>query len=118
MLMTRMGKVSLWTGLVGCGVLLATVTSGARAAETKGDNKTAQKDGQAPPAKAKKLSGRLPQYYASVVTPEQRKQIYEVQAQYQPKIDALHAQLTQLTKELGRRWKPCSRLSRSRSWPS
>jgi hypothetical protein len=44
-------------------------------------------------AKAEKAGGRLPNYYADVVTPEQREKILAVQAEYADKIDALKAEL-------------------------
>jgi endonuclease/exonuclease/phosphatase (EEP) superfamily protein YafD len=42
---------------------------------------------------------RLPRYYAKVVTPQQRKEIYGIQAQYQAEIDALQKQLDALTQK-------------------
>ncbi len=42
---------------------------------------------------------RLPPYYGQVVTPEQRKQIYAIQDEYGPKIDALRKQLEALIAE-------------------
>jgi len=49
--------------------------------------------------KPKKPHGKLPAYYAKVVTPEQREQIIKIQKEYQPKIDALQAQLKALINE-------------------
>ena len=40
-----------------------------------------------------KPRGRLPAYYAKVVTPQQKEQVYSIQAQYEPKIDALERRL-------------------------
>ncbi len=48
---------------------------------------------------AKKIRGRLPAHYAKIVTEEQREQIYKIQEEYKPKIDAAKAQLDALTKE-------------------
>ena len=42
---------------------------------------------------AKKAKGRLPPYFADIVTEEQRNKIYEVQAKYSKERDALEAQL-------------------------
>ena len=53
----------------------------------------------APPAKAKKPAGRLPNYYGAVVTKEQRDKILAIQRDYAAKIDPLRRQLEQLTKE-------------------
>jgi hypothetical protein len=57
-------------------------------------------EGEAPPKKpATKQSHRLPPYYGSVVTDNQRKAIYRIQDEYQPKIAALTEQLKALKKE-------------------
>jgi hypothetical protein len=50
-------------------------------------------------ALSKKLRGRLPPYYRSVVTDQQREQIYGIQEEYKSKIEALEVQLKALTKE-------------------
>lgn len=50
-------------------------------------------------AKPKKPCGQLPAYYAKVVTPEQREQIIKIQEEYQPRIEALEAQLRALINE-------------------
>ena len=51
----------------------------------------------------KKLLGRtgrrLPPHYAKVVDEKQREEIYKIQEEYQPKIDALQKQLDALKKE-------------------
>ena len=47
-------------------------------------------------AKTKKAKGRLPPYFADIVTDEQRDKIYEVQAKYAKERDALEAQLEEL----------------------
>jgi hypothetical protein len=46
-----------------------------------------------------KSRGRLPSHFAQVVTPQQKEQIYGVQAQFEPKFDALQAQLAALEKQ-------------------
>lgn len=48
---------------------------------------------------AGKLRGRLPDHYPQVVTPEQREAIYKIQAEYQPRIQALKDQLQALQQE-------------------
>jgi hypothetical protein len=45
---------------------------------------------------AKKAKGRLPPYFADIVTDEQRNKIYEVQMKYAKERDALEAQLEEL----------------------
>jgi Spy/CpxP family protein refolding chaperone len=47
-------------------------------------------------AKGADLKGRLPTYYAQIVTEDQRQRIYQIQASYDPKIDALKAELDAL----------------------
>jgi Spy/CpxP family protein refolding chaperone len=44
--------------------------------------------------------GRLPNYYANVVTEKQRDEIYKIQEEYRPKIDAAKSQLDALNKEM------------------
>jgi len=57
-------------------------------------SKTATKE-----SKKKEFRGRLPAYYARVVEKEQRKAIYAIQKEYNPRIKALKAELAALTKE-------------------
>lgn len=49
--------------------------------------------------KKREFRGRLPAYYGRVVDGKQREQIYAIQREYAPKIDALKAQLAALTAE-------------------
>jgi hypothetical protein len=44
--------------------------------------------------------GRLPNYYADVVTDKQREDIHKIQEEYQPKIEALQTQIDALKKEM------------------
>jgi Spy/CpxP family protein refolding chaperone len=46
----------------------------------------------------KKAKGRLPAYYADIVTEEQRDKIYAIQAKHQAKIEELNAALTAANK--------------------
>jgi hypothetical protein len=46
--------------------------------------------------KEKKIKGRLPNYYADLVSPEQRERIYAVQERYARQIDELNEQLAAL----------------------
>jgi hypothetical protein len=62
------------------------------AAQPNGDAAKAQpKDAKKAPAK-----GRLPAYYAQIVNEGQRQRIYQIQASYYPKIDALQAEIDAL----------------------
>jgi len=49
--------------------------------------------------KARKTTVRLPNYYAQVVDDKQREQIAKIQGEYNAKINALKAQLDELTKK-------------------
>jgi hypothetical protein len=55
--------------------------------------KPAAANAGAEPRAAAKAPRRLPQYFARVVTPAQREQIYGIQAKYQEQIQALEEQL-------------------------
>jgi capsule polysaccharide export protein KpsE/RkpR len=58
-------------------------------------------DGQGAGRIIKKVrKGRLPNYYTDVVTEKQREDIYKIQEEYKPKIDALKTQLDALNKEM------------------
>ncbi|NLE37469.1 MAG: hypothetical protein GX621_05530 [Pirellulaceae bacterium] len=52
--------------------------------------------GAVPP---RKIKGRLPSHYGKVVTEEQRRTIYELQALYAPHIEKLQAQIDALTRQ-------------------
>ncbi len=56
----------------------------------------AQSPAAAEPSAQKPFRGRLPAYYRQVVTEEQRQAIYQIQAEYAPKIAELRAQLEAL----------------------
>jgi hypothetical protein len=49
--------------------------------------------------KVQKGTRRLPAYYADVVSEEQRKQIYDIQAKYAKQLQDLNEQLLALTKK-------------------
>ena len=85
-----------WTGLLAA----ITCLSAARLA-LSAEEAPAEKNAPLA-AKAKEPKSpyhRLPPYYGQVVTPEQRKQIYAIQDEYGPKIDALRKQLEALMAE-------------------
>ena len=52
--------------------------------------------------KKRKVRGRLPAYYAKVVTSDQRKEIYSIQAKYNLEISKLRQQLMKLVKDRDR----------------
>jgi hypothetical protein len=47
-------------------------------------------------AKKAPVKGRLPAYYSQIVTESQRQRIYQIQANYNPKIESLQAQIEAL----------------------
>lgn len=51
------------------------------------------------PAQPKKLTGRLPRYFSSVVDQQQRLEIYQIQAEYRAKIAEVEKQLMALRSE-------------------
>lgn len=55
-----------------------------------------QKGATAAQTESEKPKRRLPNHYAAVVTPEQREQIYAIQAEYNAEIDVLLAQIKEL----------------------
>ena len=94
-------KVLGWFGVLATlGWLVGLERNLLYAEESTGEKKTIQAQSPAPkPKESKNLYRRLPPYYAQVVKPEQRKEIYAIQEQYGPKIDALRAQLEALIQE-------------------
>jgi hypothetical protein len=71
-----------------CALLLAAGRSWAvQEEETSSDSK---------PAVTKKFRPRLPAYFATVVTSDQRKEVYEIQATFFEKIVALEEQIAKL----------------------
>ena len=94
--MRQLWRALGWTCLFAARACLSVGNLGLSAEETPAEIK-------APPvAKAKESKSpyhRLPPYYGHVVSPEQRKQIYAIQDEYGPKIDALRKQLEALMAE-------------------
>jgi hypothetical protein len=86
---TKMKQLALGTTLILAVGVLAAAGLSAWGAEDK--------------APVKKTVGksyhRLPAHYGSIVNEKQRKAIYEIQDEYQPKIEALKRQLDSLKKE-------------------
>jgi len=96
-------QVLLWAG-VAMGAIFAAVvgrsavgqesqSAGQPAAETPAEKPVPEKTVA---AKKREFRGRLPAYYSQVVDQKQRKEIYAIQREYAPKIDALKAQLAAL----------------------
>jgi|YNPNPStandDraft_1061719.scaffolds.fasta_scaffold28188_2 hypothetical protein len=94
-------KVLGWFGVLATlGWLVSLERNLLYAEEFTGEKKTIQAPSPASkPKESKNLYRRLPSYYGQVVKPEQRKQIYAIQEEYGPKIDALRAQLEALIQE-------------------
>ena len=86
---TKLGRLAYWTMLVLLAVAFATVEKPVSGA-----------DGKTPVKKILGRKGRrLPSYYGSVVNEKQREEIYAIQEEYQPKIEALQNQLSAMKKE-------------------
>ncbi len=85
----------LSVSLVAAAMLLGIAYSAARAKDPEGKAtaKTAVKQRK----KLRQLKGRLPDYFRTVVTEEQRQKIYAIQREYGPEIRKLKAQLKALT---------------------
>jgi hypothetical protein len=78
-----------WGALLVLAVVLGSITQTAFGVEiTESGKKSARKKGH-----------RLPPHYAKVVKPEQREQIYKIQEKYQPKLEALKAQLESIIQQ-------------------
>src|SRR5262245_35174264 len=73
------------------GILIGLVPSSI-GQETKKTDKTDKTE--------KKAKGRLPAYYADIVTDEQRNKIYEIQAKHEDKISELTASLAAANKAM------------------
>ncbi len=80
--------------LVVAATLAATPLPAADAVAPAG--REAARPAAAEPAKPAKFRGRLPRYYGKVVDAVQRQQIYQIQAKYHERLEALKAQLKQL----------------------
>lgn len=90
-------RLACWT-LCGCVAIAAATT--ARSVISAEDKDSAEKAAQEKErVKPKKGIHRLPPHYGGVVDDEQRAKIYKIQDEYQPKIEALEAQLKNLRKE-------------------
>jgi hypothetical protein len=87
----------VWTfGMViACGLAFAVVMPAQQAEQTKTSQAGAQASTESNQGRRKTIR-RLPAYYTRVVNQKQREQIYDVQAKYQPEIDALEEQLQAL----------------------
>ena len=84
-----MGQLACWTTLILLGSAFAMAERPVWGAE-----------GQVPVKKVLRKKGRrLPAHFASGVNEKQREEIYKIQEEYQPKIDALYAQIKALKKE-------------------
>lgn len=82
---TKQFRLACWMMLACLAVPLATF-----------EQPVVRADGDALNAAAKRGRHVLPKHYAKVVTEAQREKIYAIQDQYDPKIDALAAQLKAL----------------------
>jgi TolA-binding protein len=79
------------------GMVMAAFVCVAPTANAQDAKPAAQADAKKEPAKPR---GRLPAYYAQVVTPQQREQIYALQKPIVEKIEALEAQIKELQAQM------------------
>lgn len=86
---------ALWISLAALPVLALVFGSAAINAQEKADSQkpAAEKRERAEPR------GRLPNYYNTVVSGEQREKIYEIQQKFRPKLQELQKQLNALRAE-------------------
>jgi hypothetical protein len=80
-------------------LVLAVVLSAAGIAIT-GSPLSVGQEKKATEKKTEKSKGRLPAYYADVVSGEQREKIYAIQAKYDAEVKELNAQLAALAKKI------------------
>jgi hypothetical protein len=83
---TVSSRTACWAALVFCMVIALTTCQ-----------RLALGD-ETPAKETKKLSGRLPAYFADVVSEKQRQRIYQIQASYKPRIESIEQQLKELKK--------------------
>ncbi len=95
--MKRPGR---WT-VVPCAVGLAlTMIGGAMNSRSAwSQEKPAKQESQEKPAARKKARGRLPRYFAKVVTQQQREDIYEIQARFAARVEELQKQIDALIRQ-------------------
>jgi hypothetical protein len=91
-------KVIAVTLVIATGALWIGLAPSSVGQEAKKADKTAKTDKAE--TTEKKAKGRLPQYYADIVTTEQREKIYEIQARHQEKISELNATLLAATRAM------------------
>jgi len=70
------------------------------AEEPAAKESAAEQETETPKKTRRAPRGRLPNYYNKVVSETQRLKIYEIQASYRPKIDALMQQVEALKEEM------------------
>ena len=83
--------------LVPC--LLALVLAAGRNFAVAQDEPTAPAASETKKPAPKKITGRLPNYFSSVVTSSQRQEIYGLQAKYNSQIELLQKQIAELIAE-------------------
>lgn len=89
-------KLELWKKVLILALALPLTAATVGSPLMLGQEKTAETN-DAKPAKARK--GRLPAYYADIVTEEQRTKIYEIQAKYSKELESLSEQIAAVTKK-------------------
>jgi hypothetical protein len=93
--------MSLWKKVtVLCVVLSAAALVLSSSPLSIGQEKKAEKAPKTEKTEKKAAKGRLPPYYADIVSGEQREKIYAIQAKYDDQVKELNAQLAALAKKI------------------
>jgi len=81
-------------------LLLAAVVLGPPVTQaTRAQERPASEEGDAAAPQPRRPRGRLPTYFARVVTAQQREKIYDLQSQYQEQLDTLLEQVRKLEQQ-------------------
>ncbi len=81
------------------GLALAMIIGALESSPAWSQEKPANQESQEKPAARKKARGRLPRYFAKVVTQQQREDIYEIQARFAARIEELQKQIDALIRQ-------------------
>ena len=93
-------KLATLVVLAPLAIVLMAAAPNASAQERKPETKSAVKPNRREAGKAAKPQGRIPAYYAQVITEEQKQRIYEIQAKHAEQIKTLQKELDELRKSI------------------
>lgn len=89
----------VWLSVLAAMVLLVGQPAAAQQPPADGPAAQAAPDKSESEMKEPEFRGRLPAYFAAVVTDKQRQEVYKIQAEYHKKISALMKEVEKLTAE-------------------